>query len=245
MVAPIKDPEPVEGRTVKAARVVEIIGPAGAGKTTLYLALNRFPDRIWVADFPDVRKIGNAPFYLWHGISLAPTLLHLYQRGSRQLTRREFAWLIILKGWPSLIRKTVQNSSQVMILDQGPIYLLAEMREFGPEFLKSQQADRFWQRMFSEWAAILDMVVWLDTTDDQLVNRIRSRDQGHTMKAEPAPAVSDFLARYRRMFDGVLSKLRIHNHGLRLLRFDTGQQAPEEIVNCLFTELDQSTPAYE
>jgi adenylate kinase family enzyme len=234
-----------EGRALKTPRVVEVIGPAGAGKTTLCQALDQYQERIRLEDFPDVRKISDAPFFIGNGLSLAPTLMRLSQPGSRQLTRREFAWLTILKGWPSLLSKEVSHTSQTIILDQGPVYLLAEMLEFGPDYLKSQAAEKFWLNIFYRWAATLDLVIWLDTADDHLVGRIRNRDQEHIMKDEPTAAVSEFLVHYRKMFDRVLSSLTTNGKSIRVLHFDTGKQTPDEIVNQLLAEFNPNGATLE
>jgi deoxyadenosine/deoxycytidine kinase len=235
----------IDGRGLKTPRVVEIIGPAGAGKTTLCQALNHYPKQIRLYDFPDVRKIVYAPFFVWYGVSLVPTLMRLYQRKSRQLTRREFAWLTILNGWPSVLLNEVKNCNQVIILDQGPIYLLAEMREFGPGYLKSQEAEKLWQNLYCRWANTLDLIIWLDTTDENLVDRIRGRAQDHVMKDEPPATVSEFLVCYRRMYDLVLSTLMANTFGLRVLRFDTGKQPTDEIVNHLLIEFGHDDKSHD
>ena len=55
--------------------MVEIVGPAGAGKTTLYQALDRHPEFIRLENFPDVRKVADAPFFILNGLQLIPSLL--------------------------------------------------------------------------------------------------------------------------------------------------------------------------
>ncbi len=81
-------------------------------------------------------KWADAPFYISNGIQLISSLIRLPPSNSRQLTRREFAWMSILYGWSALLRKESHNSNKAIILDQGPVYLLAEMRLFGPEYLR-------------------------------------------------------------------------------------------------------------
>ena len=120
-------------------RVVEIVGPAGAGKTTLSHGLDCFDKSIRLENFPDVRKVADAPFFISNGVKLIPSLLRLYRSDSRHLTRREFAWMSILVGWSSLLRKEARDGNKVIILDQGPVYLLTEMRLFGPEYLRQKQ----------------------------------------------------------------------------------------------------------
>jgi hypothetical protein len=220
----------------KLPRVVEIIGPAGAGKTTLYKALSNYPEQIRLSNFPNVKRAADAPFFIRYGLQLVPSLFRLYRRTSRQLSRREFAWLTILNGWPFVLQSEVEKSSQVIVLDQGPVFLLTEMREFGPEYLKRNEAEKLWKKLYCRWAATLDMIVWLDAADIYLLERIRTRDQGHVVKNEAAPIVFEFLERYRRAYDYTLSKLGTNASGPRVLRFDTSKQQPGEIVDRLLAK---------
>jgi shikimate kinase len=219
-------------------RVIEIVGPAGAGKTTLYQALSTHSSSIKPDNFPDVRKAADAPFYILNGLDLIPSLLRINRNGSRQLTRREFAWMTILSGWSMLLRKESKNGLKAIILDQGPIYLLAEMKLFGPEYLKQKSAEGLWQVFYSRWRTTLHMVVWLDAANEVLLDRIRNRQQEHIVKSAPATEVYEFLNNYRREFENLLSILRNEKSSLRVLHFDTGWQQPQEIANQILAELD-------
>lgn len=218
-------------------RVVEVVGPAGAGKTTLYRELNCYTAFIRLENFPDVRKVADAPFFISNGIQLIPSLLRLFQPNSRQLTRREFAWMAILHGWSKIFCNKARQDDKAIILDQGPIYLLAEMRLFGPEFLQQKAAEQLWQDLYDRWAATLNMVVWLDATEEVLFHRIRNRQQEHIVKTQPATLVYDFLDRYRREYEFLLSTLIAKKANLKVLKFDTGRQQPQDIVNQLLAEL--------
>jgi deoxyadenosine/deoxycytidine kinase len=221
------------GRTV----VVEIIGPAGAGKTTLYQALDCCTESVRLGNFPDVRKVTDAPFFISNGLRLIPSLLRLYRRNSRQLTRREFAWMTILSGWSDLLRRGSNSDNKVVILDQGPIYLLAEMRLFGPEYLKQKTAEKLWQDLYECWRATLHTVVWLDAANDVLLNRIRNRRQEHVMKTQPATVVYEFLGRYRTEYEFIISALTAKVVGPKVLQFDTERQQPTDIMNQFLSEV--------
>jgi deoxyadenosine/deoxycytidine kinase len=223
------------------AQVVEIVGPAGAGKTTLYQALNSRTESIRLGNFPDVRKIPDAPFFISNGIQLIPNLLRIDREDSRQLTRREFAWMTILSGWSALLRNEKKSGSRSIILDQGPVYLIAEMQLFGPGYLRQKAAECLWQNFYYRWRTTLDMVVWLDATNEVLLNRIRTRQQEHIMKTEPAAIVYEFLDRYRSEYEFILSILTAKMSGLKVLRFDTGCQKPQEIMNQFLSELSCGT----
>jgi predicted ATPase len=224
----------------KKIRVVEIIGPAGAGKTTLFNALSNYPEHIQLSSFPNVRRVADAPFFIKYGLQIIPSLLKLSRSNSRQLTWTEFAWLAILKGWPSVLQRKGRKRSQVIVLDQGPVYLLTVLREFGPDSLNSEDAELLWQDLYRRWAATLDLIVSLDAEDKFLMERIHTRDKEHVVKHETVAIVSKFLGRYRRGFDYVLSMLKTETNSLRVLTFDTSIQRPEEIVHRLLVEFSLS-----
>jgi len=224
----------------KKPRVVEIIGVAGAGKTTLSRALGGYPELFRLCYYPRINRITDAPFFIFYGLRLFPSLFRLYQRPSRRLSTREFAWLAILYGWPYILQRDIKNAQQVMVMDQGPVYLLAEIREFGPEYLKSEAAEKFWQEIYCRWAATLDLIVWLDTEDAYLMERIQTRAKGHVVKHKQTPIVLDFLERFRKAYKEVVSTLGECEHGPSILRYDTGELQPGDIVNRLLAELGQS-----
>ena len=221
-------------------RVVEIVGPAGAGKTTLCRALNRHSEYFQLGRFPSVRKITDAPFFIWNGLRLIPSLLHLHQPNSWRLSRREFAWMSILHGWPAALQKEKRDGNRTIILDQGPVYLIAEMKGFGSECLRSQKAESMWQEVCGRWAASLDMIVWMDASDEILLERIRTRPKEHIAKHAPRSMAFEFLEQFREVYRQIISVLASNAAGLRVLNFDTGRERPDEIVNRILAESDVS-----
>ena len=224
----------------KPSLVVELVGPAGAGKTILSQALSRGSDSILVSDPPFVRSVVHSPFFVRHGLLLVPTFLRLYKNknNDRCLSRQEIAWMAILNGWHHLLRRGVGNDGKVVVLDQGPVFLLAELHMFGPESLRSRSANKWWEGMYRQWAATLDMVVWLDTSDTHLLERIRARDKWHVMKEKAEPEISQFLAHYRVAYEQVISSLTSNHNSPKVLRFDTAQESLDGIVNSLLGEFD-------
>jgi thymidylate kinase len=224
---------PLLGKT----RVVEIVGPAGAGKSTLCQLLSQHINNIQLQNFPDVRKMKDAPFFISNGFQLIPSLVRLYRPNSRRLTRREFAWLAILRGWSSLLRRNRSDDGKIIILDQGPVYLLAEMRLFGPEYLRQKGAERFWQDFYHRWRATFYMIVSLDAADGILLDRIRNRQQDLIVKTQPAAVVYEYLQKYRTEYESLLSIFASHTSALKVLRFDTGLQQPHMIAEQFLREL--------
>ena len=222
-------------KTDAAPRVVEIVGVAGVGKSTLSHALKRGNASVRLGNFPDVRKISDAPFFLWNGVQVSFALLSVARDHSRGLTRREFAWLSILNGWPARLQREARD--QLVVLDQGPVYLLTELSEFGPEFLRSEEAEKFWQKFHARWAGALDAVIWLDAADTDLLKRIRTREKEHVVKHKSDSATLAFLDLYRRAYERVILKLTMTHSDLKIIRLDTSQRSAEEIVRQLSLEL--------
>ena len=221
----------------KKPRIVEIIGPAGAGKTTLCNELSRNGNGILLSNFPDVRKVANAPFFISYGSRLIPIIMDRPHPGDRWLSRREFAWLTILNGWSNILQRELKKNNDIILLDQGPVYLLTETYEFGPEYLrKKNTAKLFWKDLYSRWADILDLVVWLDAADADLIERIRSRDKDHPVKNRSIETSLEFLGCYRRAYERTISYLLASQSRLKILRFDTTETSLQEIESRLLQE---------
>jgi shikimate kinase len=216
--------------------IVEIIGPAGAGKTTLFHALEKFEPEIQAESLPPVWNLRYIPFFVKNTLLLTPTFARLSGKGDRILTRRELAWMAMLRGWPKILKKKAQGDHKVIILDQGPIFLMAILSEFGPKSLRSSNIQGYWGEIEEQWTHTLNMVICLDTSDDILMKRIRTRRDEHLVKDKTDQEIIDFLAKYRAAYDRLINSFVAHNRDIRILRMDTGKNSSEEIVNFVINE---------
>jgi thymidylate kinase len=214
--------------------IVELVGPAGAGKTALARILSQHSQSIALATPPYFRRIRHIPFFAINTLALLPTFLDLYRnKDGDWLTSGEIAWMTILNGWHHTLRQQASNTAKVVILDQGPVYLLARLSSFGSKILKSRSLKKWWKGMYQVWSATLDMVIWLDTADSILVERIRARETWHVTKGKTEAEAFDFLAASRAAYQQVFSALANEAGGPRLLRFDTSRDSLEEIKDWL------------
>lgn len=212
-------------------RIVELVGPAGAGKTTLSRFLSQCDKKIQTAPEIELRKIEHIPIFL----ADIPFLLSIFlrrSRSSRWFTWEELKYIVYLRRWPRLLRHQATDNDTVLLLDHGPVFKLATLNEFGPEKINCQSVKDWWGDVLDQWARTLDMIIWLDAPDSVLMERINHREQRHDVKAKSEQEVFQFLTRYRCSYEQVLAKLTANGRPI-LLRFDTNQVSIEQITDRL------------
>jgi shikimate kinase len=218
----------------KPPLIVELVGLAGAGKTTLSRAISQRDKKIRVANDIELRKMVHIPIFIGYASILLPLFLRRCQH-SRWFTWDEIKSIVYLKGWPHILRQPISNSNAVILLDHGPVFKLTTLNAFGPERLKSHSFEQWWHSTFEQWARTLDRVIWLDAPDVLLMERINTRSQKHAVKGKSKREVSNFLDRYRTSYEQILSKIRTHG-GPKALQLNTNQTSIEQIVDeILFT----------
>lgn len=224
----------------RSLRMVELVGPAGAGKTTLARALSQSSGKIVVAPDISLRKVKCIPTFVHSVFLLLPIFLRRCRCG-RWFTWDEIKAMAYLKGWPRIFQQQAAESETIILLDHGPVFKLATLHAFGPDRLRTPVAEKWWSDMCKQWASLLDMVIWLDATDPILEKRINARDQRHAVKGKPEPEALRFLARYRASYQQILAKLTA-NGGPTLYQFDTSQTSIEQIAENVLAACDIESP---
>jgi hypothetical protein len=212
--------------------VVEIVGPAGAGKTTLLETLLQGERKI----APDIHlsRTTYSKLLLSNGARWLPSLF-LRHRKDRWFTWRETRSMVYLKGWHEHLRREKGNNHSITVLDHGPIYRLALLREFGPEIRKSRGFKDWWESTVSQWGSLLDLVIWLDAPDPILRERVEHRQCAHQMKGRSQGEVQEFMARYRASYELIIGKMTSQGR-TRVLSFDTGREPLSAIAERVLAE---------
>jgi shikimate kinase len=214
--------------------VAEVIGPAGAGKSTLLRALSQREKRI----LPDIRlpKRVSIPILIRDTTTFLPTFLRYY-RHSRWFTWRETRSMVYLSGWHQVLKHRAPRNDSVTVLDQGPIFRLALLREFGPELTHGDVYIKWWNNMLNQWAATLQLVIWLDAPDAVLFQRVNSRTELHRVKGQPEQDAYQYFGRYRTSYQQVIERMKAIQ-GPRLLCVNTHQTPVDRIVDRVLDALD-------
>jgi hypothetical protein len=150
----------------------------------------------------------------------------------------EMASMAILKGWPHQLKTASRANQGIMILDQGPVYMLSELLKYSsPDFRTA--ASKWWQRVCNDWANVLDMVICLDTADVILTERVRARETRHQIKGNSDQWAEQFLARSRESQSYVLKSMTDKCGTVKVIQIDTSHVSLRETVQRIFTLLDE------
>jgi len=215
------------------ARVVELIGPAGVGKSTLARRL--------AAGDPQAR----APLGLWglplpallaHVLRLVPTWLAAWW-GRRPLRWPEVTQMIRLGALHDVVARQVRRGNHI-VLDEGPIFGLSWFLVFFPERDRTPGFARWRAALLARCAATVEAVVFLDASDAVLARRVRERSKPHMAKHWDDEQIFAFNARFREAFGRVLADLGRYGEGPPVLRHRvTGDEPAETLAEQLRTIL--------
>jgi len=180
--------------------VIELVGPAGAGKSTLAQALCRRHAAL------------RGPMSLWgqprkallaSALRLVPYWLSAARHGYAP-PLEAFTHMMRLDAMLDSVDRAATESP--VLLDEGPIFGLGWLEVFFPA--NGDRVARAWrERMLREWANRIDLVVMLDASNPVLAERIQTREKPHDVKHRAPPEIYAFTERYRRALTGLVESL--------------------------------------
>ncbi|HLZ45771.1 MAG TPA: hypothetical protein VKQ05_08845 [Gemmatimonadales bacterium] len=188
------------------AVVVELVGPAGAGKTTLAKGVTavdatvRSGLSLWGLPRRQLMRsaIALAPTILGAGINRTP------------LRAGELAQMIRLGALQRVVEEEATRH-RVIILDEGPVFALSWLDVFFHR--NGERVPASWRRrVVAEWSDLLDVVVFIDASDITLANRIRTREKDHMVKGMPDEEIFGFSAGFRRAFERAVGEFADAGH---------------------------------
>lgn len=218
---------------------MELVGPAGAGKTAALRALGQRADSVQ----PGLRidRLRYLPIIIWHTLALASTGFELLEESPR-------SWwpgmrhLVRLRTLHAVLAREASPSHRAIILDEGPVFSLSRLSMFQNASLGNGRLARAWRTILDRWAGTLDVVIWLDAPDPVLAQRIRSRSKFHQVKEATDQQLYEFLGRYRSAYREVLARLTAAGH-VRLVEMDTDGESADQAAAKILAVLERMQAA--
>jgi len=224
---------PNDGAASERPLVVELVGPAGAGKTALLHAISARDASVQSGLLID--RLQFLPLILWHSLALAPAAVELFAEnprswwpGMRQLVR-------LRTLHPALAREG-RAAGRAIILDEGPLFSLARLMVFQNAHSGHGRLAQEWRAELTRWTEELDVVVWLDAPDAVLSERIRNRRKRHMVKNGTEREVTEFLGRYRSAYRNVLDHLHAAGR-VRVVEIKTNESTTDRIAEDILVAL--------
>lgn len=219
------------GRTL----IVELIGPAGAGKTAVLRSLGRDPRVQAGVRIDRVRQLAEM---VVHGAALLPVALTLLGRGWRRHWHG-LPHLVRLRTLPRAIAlAAAEAEADVILLDEGPVFSLARLSVFQQANQGEGRLAGAWHAELDRWSGLLDLVIWIDAPDVVLAERIRSRLKRHQIKGATDAEVAVFLERYRQAYREILDRLTTGGR-VGMVYLDTSDLAVDVAAGRVLAELEQ------
>lgn len=219
--------------------MVEVIGTAGAGKTTLIRSLAEDKKKIYMVSKPQLKSVRNLSFVTRNAFSLFPILVEQFQYHELRESRKIW-WLLFLNEVHAGLYQQRAESNTLGLIDHGPIYMLASLKEFGSEASKTQAFQRWWNEKLKQWTSFLDLVIWLDAPNSVLAPRINGRESEHPIKGKNEVEMNRFLDQYRAAFEQVVDEIAINKLNLTILKYDSGHKDIEQIKLDILNEVAHS-----
>jgi energy-coupling factor transporter ATP-binding protein EcfA2 len=183
-------------------RLVELVGPAGAGKSTLAAALPAAEPGLSTG--PSVWGLPRLDLFR-AALSLVPVASAAVLSG-HPFRFAEFVQMSRLVALRRVLSRATRGGETVIVLDEGPVFALAWLEVFYAA--NGARCRNDWRRRArADWAGRLAGVVRLDAEDPALARRIRTRAKPHMVKDLPDTGISDFTARFRVAYDRVIADM--------------------------------------
>jgi len=216
-------------------RLVELVGPAGAGKTTVAHLLRRPGGGMRAA--PGLWSLPRGPLGL-NALRFLPRVLAFYRALPRNAWQ-EMKQIVRLNTLYQVVGRR-NGATGPVLLDEGPVLALGWLTVNGDDRAHRPAFTAWRDAAVARWAAALDVVVVLDAPDAVLARRICERTKPHEVKGRPDGEIIAWVRTFRAALAGAIAALQDAG-AVAVVRIDTGNDAPETTAARVRTAVDRVT----
>jgi thymidylate kinase len=213
--------------------IIEIVGLAGTGKSTLFRSLRLRNEEIKVFPLPKswfIRSLTKRS-NLWLPLWLQRHQLH------KEFTREELISIGCIEAWLHYIQLQNSRSGDIAVLDPGSVYWLTKLQGYRSRLIGMSAYLRWWEDKFEQWSSALDVIIWLDAPEELCLQRVLGRQEWHHAKHMEANEVLERFRGLRKSYEQIILRM-VSRHPKKVFCFRTDQISTEEIVDRIFSEVD-------
>lgn len=219
-------------------RIIELVGPAGAGKSAITAELARQPGvlctSMWFVPGTELA---------WATFCTVPSAVRLIRR-ARSPLYRELRHISRLRALLNFLDRDELSRYRYVVIDEGAVYTFAWLRVIGHPAFHDTRTQSWRHYVAGLWSATIDEVVRLDAADAVLAQRLRTRTKSHVMSQAPDRAITAFSMRYRTAINDTISLIQQHGRfGVR--DFRTDHQSAADIARQILGVREAVTPERE
>lgn len=228
-------------RDKKYPYFVELVGLAGAGKSTLASALVNQLEKVVLIAPPDLHSARDIPFFLWNSITMLPTFFGMIRESGWKLpSPHEMALMVMLNGWPRRLKAQPIKECNALLVDQGPISFLGMLERIDSPWRRTSTGKKWLKKTFQQWSSVINLVITLDADNAVLLNRIRTRAQIHRLQTATDDDAVQTLELYRKIYPNVIGCLQSTNPELKKFSYVTTHEVKETLHQQVADDLEHA-----
>lgn len=221
-------------RAARRAVMVELVGPWGAGKTSLVHAVATRHESAFPA--PAMWLLAKSLLALG-GIRALPNVAALCWRARRPLWA-ETKQLVRLRALFLNLHQQRRSGYGVVLVEDGPAVLLSWLRETVHRVSPGGRSPRWWRALVRRWSRSADIVVFLDAPNDVLTRRVLTRAQDNPYKGGHERELAEWLERSSAAYADVRADLESSPGPLpRMLAFRTDRTSIPEVADAVLAAI--------
>lgn len=205
----------------KTVRVVEIIGPAGVGKTTVAKQIKEMSNSVQTS-------------VSWHDSKRclmkvmvkrsAKILRLLFQRVPAEVIKEVVGLEVDLEILLTHKSRHVLPCREVL-LEVGPVFKVSKLKMDG-----NIQSIKWIDEIYGKIDRALDGLIWMDSSNEILKTRINLREKKHEIKNAASDEIYRFLNDYRKCFSEMLDNC---NGNFAVNRLDISSMSVKEVAGSI------------